>query len=63
MFFDVASLEQLVLISFAIGGISMGSLVISGYYIPSFYAVFLPAMTPLIGLYLLSGQPMLGTMG
>ncbi|WP_281299820.1 MULTISPECIES: response regulator [unclassified Iodidimonas] len=63
LFFDVASLEQLVLISFAIGGISMGSLVISGYYIPSFYAVFLPAMTPLIGLYLLSGQPMLGTMG
>ncbi|WP_150000077.1 PAS-domain containing protein [Iodidimonas gelatinilytica] len=48
LFFSDANLQQQVLMSFALGGISVGALVVSGYYPPSFYALCLPSLTPLI---------------
>ena len=55
LFFPGLAIEQQVLITFVIGGVAIGALPVSAYYPPSFYALVLPALTPLIVLHLFQG--------
>lgn len=56
LFFPSLDIPQQVLITFVIGGVAIGALPVSAYYPPSFYALVLPALTPLIVLHFSQGS-------
>lgn len=56
LFFPSLEIPQQVLITFVIGGVAIGALPVSAYYPPSFYALVLPALTPLIVLHFSQGS-------
>jgi len=55
LFFDSMELPYQVLVTFVIGGVTIGALPVSAYYPPSFYALVLPALSPLIILHFQTG--------
>lgn len=63
LFFGGASLPQQTLITFVLGGVCLGALPITAYYPPSFFALFLPALTPLVVMHFLAGGEMYLGMG
>lgn len=56
LFFSGGGQMEDVLIAFVLGGVALGALTVSGYYLPSFYALFLPAFTPLVIVHFLVGE-------
>lgn len=56
LFFSGAGHMEDVLIAFVLGGVALGALTVSGYYLPSFYALFLTSFTPLVVVHFLVGD-------
>ena len=52
-----------VMITFTLGGVSLGALTVSGYYLPSFFALYFPTFLPVIPAHFLVGDRMHTAMG
>ena len=52
-----------VMITFTLGGVSLGALTVSGYYLPSFFALFIPTFLPVIPAHFLVGDRLHTAMG
>lgn len=57
LFFQAADPQYEIFIVFVLGGMALGALPVSAYYLPSYYGLYLPALAPLIVIYATADGP------
>lgn len=63
LFFSGGPMPFEVMITFTLGGVSLGALTVSGYYLPSFFALYIPTFLPVIPAHFLVGDKLHTAMG